>query len=63
MLGQIEVHGVDEVIVHVILGPGLVTGPEDRAQHREYVGVLGADVTHYTSGDQFSEMNCNMQCY
>ena len=46
-------HGVDEVIVCVI--PGLVTGPEDIAEYREYVGVLGADVTHYTSGNEFPE--------
>ena len=36
---HVEVHGVDEVIVRVV--PGLVTGPEDIAEYREYVGVLG----------------------
>ena len=51
--GHVKVHGVDEVIVRVV--PGLVTWPEDIAEHREYVGVLGADVTHYTSGNEFPE--------
>ena len=61
MLGHVEVQRVDEVIVRVV--PGLVTGPEDRAEHREYVGVLGADVTHYSAANEFPEINCNTQCY
>ena len=61
LFGNVEVYGVDKVIVRLV--PGLVTGPEDRTQHGENVWVLGSDVTHYSSGNEFPEINCNMQCY